>query len=323
MFRLENQALYHNIMLLAFYGFVIHYLLPSHYRLPFFLFISLGAIAGILGFVNGVRLIGVGLGLIGICHLPVSYTARLAVLLVAGAVLAVLRAGWIEATWLDVIWPVLASMFMFRLIIYMYDLKHGKATPTLTSTLSYFFLLPNIVFPFFPVVDYSTFRRTYYNEEQHRTYQIGVQWLLRGAIHLILYRYINYYLMIGPEEVSNTPELVRFLIINFALYLRISGQFHLIIGILHLFGFNLPETHQLYFMAASFTDLWRRINILLPYLLQDPAMGSEKQPYLRDRLCIFSDLVFSCLSMVLASGHVPFHRTGYCVLVYPGVFGDN
>jgi hypothetical protein len=261
MFRLENQALYHNIMLLAFYGFVIHYLLPSHYRLPFFLFISLGAIAGILGFVNGVRLIGVGLGLIGICHLPVSYTARLAVLLVAGAVLAVLRAGWIEATWLDVIWPVLASMFMFRLIIYMYDLKHGKATPTLTSTLSYFFLLPNIVFPFFPVVDYSTFRRTYYNEEQHRTYQIGVQWLLRGAIHLILYRYINYYLMIGPEEVSNTPELVRFLIINFALYLRISGQFHLIIGILHLFGFNLPETHQLYFMAASFTDLWRRINI--------------------------------------------------------------
>ena len=82
-----------------------------------------------------------------------------------------------------------------------------------------------------------------------------------GVIHLILYRYINYYVMIGPEEVSNTPELVRFIITNFALYLRISGQFHLIIGMLHLFGFNLPETHQLYFMASSFTDLWRRINI--------------------------------------------------------------
>ena len=92
-----------------------------------------------------------------------------------GVVLVALRAGWIQNSWLDVIWPVLASMFMFRLIIYMYDLKHGKATPTLASTLSYFFLLPNIVFPFFPVVDYSTFRRTYYNDEQHRIYQTGAR----------------------------------------------------------------------------------------------------------------------------------------------------
>lgn len=260
-FHLENQALYHSIMLLIFYGFVIHYFLPSHYRLPFFLFISLAAIAGILGFVNSIWLIGIGLGLIGICHLPVSYNARVVILLLVGAVLAALRAGWIQNSWLDVIWPVLASMFMFRLIIYMYDLKHGKATPTLASTLSYFFLLPNIVFPFFPVVDYSTFRRTYYNDDQHRIYQSGIQGMLRGVMHLILYRYINYYLMIDPGDVTNTFELVRFLIINFALYLRISGQFHLIIGILHLFGFNLPETHLLYFMASSFTDLWRRINI--------------------------------------------------------------
>lgn len=261
LFRLENQAIYHNLMLLTFYGFLIHYLLPSHYRLSFFLFISLAAIVGILGFINSLWLIGIGLGLIGICHLPVSYNTRVAILLVAGAVLVALRAGWIQASGLDVIWPVLASMFMFRLIIYIYDLKHGKATPTLTSTLSYFFLLPNVVFPFFPVVDYSTFRRTYYNDDQHQIYQRGLQWILRGVIHLILYRYVNYYLMIAPGDVSNTLELVRFLISNFALYLRISGQFHLTIGILHLFGFNLPETHQLYFLASSFTDLWRRINI--------------------------------------------------------------
>jgi len=147
------------------------------------------------------------------------------------------------------------------LIIYVYDLKHGKATPTLTSTLSYFFLLPNVVFPFFPVVDYSTFRRTYYDDDQHRIYQKGLQWLFRGVLHLILYRYVNYYLVIAPEDVTNTAELVRYVISNFALYLQISGQFHLIIGLLLLFGFNLPETHHLYFLATSFTDLWRRINI--------------------------------------------------------------
>jgi len=260
-FQLENQALYHNVMLLTFYGFLIHYFLPSRYRLPFFLLLSLGAIGGILGFVNGVWLVGIGLGLISICHLPVSYFARAVILLVVGMGLAAFRTGWFQASWLDVIWPVLASMFMFRLIIYLYDLKHGKAKPTLTSTLSYFFLLPNVVFPFFPVVDYSTFRRTYYDDDQHQIYQKGVQWILRGVLHLVLYRYVNYYLVIAPEDVTNTTELVRYLISNFALYIRISGQFHLIIGLLHLFGFNLPETHHLYFMASSFTDLWRRINI--------------------------------------------------------------
>jgi hypothetical protein len=41
----------------------------------------------------------------------------------------------------------------------------------------------------------------------------------------------------------------------------VSGQFHLICGVLHLFGFRLPETHHLYFLSSSFTDFWRRINI--------------------------------------------------------------
>jgi len=41
----------------------------------------------------------------------------------------------------------------------------------------------------------------------------------------------------------------------------VSGQFHLIVGLLHLFGFRLPETHKLYYLAHSFTELWRRINI--------------------------------------------------------------
>ncbi len=259
--HLENQAFYLNVMPLVFYGFLIHYFLPLHYRLPFFLLLSLVALVGILGFANGAWLIGIGLCLIGICHLPVSYLARIAIMIAVGTALAVIRVGWFYAPWLETVWPVLASMFMFRLIIYLYDLRHGKAKPTLIDTLSYFFLLPNVVFPFFPVVDYSTFRRTYYDDEQHRIYQKGLQWMLRGVIQLIIYRYIYYYVALAPEAVTNTAELVRYVILNFALYIRISGQFHLIIGLLHLFGFNLPETHHLYFLASSFTDLWRRINI--------------------------------------------------------------
>ena len=48
---------------------------------------------------------------------------------------------------------------------------------------------------------------------------------------------------------------------NYLLYLQVSGQFHMACGMLHLFGYQLPETHHHYLLATSFTDYWRRINI--------------------------------------------------------------
>ena len=54
---------------------------------------------------------------------------------------------------------------------------------------------------------------------------------------------------------------MQYLVANFLLYLRVSGLFHLIVGMLLLFGFSLPETHNRYLLASSFTDFWRRINI--------------------------------------------------------------
>ena len=44
----------------------------------------------------------------------------------AASMLVLMRAGWIRAPWPGVIWPVFASMFMFRLGIYLYDLKDLK-----------------------------------------------------------------------------------------------------------------------------------------------------------------------------------------------------
>lgn len=46
-FHLENQAFYNGIMVLAFFGFVIHYFLPQPYRQPFFLILSVGGITGV------------------------------------------------------------------------------------------------------------------------------------------------------------------------------------------------------------------------------------------------------------------------------------
>ncbi|MDN5753513.1 MAG: hypothetical protein L0H15_09560, partial [Nitrosospira sp.] len=158
-------------------------------------------------------------------------------------------------------WPILGSMFMFRLIIYLYELRHDKTPASPVQTLSYFFMLPNVCFPLFPVVDYKTFRRNYYDDDAYRIYQTGIDWIVRGVVHLILYRFVYYHLTLAPSEVTGPPELIQYLMANFLLYLRVSGLFHLIIGMLYLFGFRLPETHNRYLLASSFTDFWRRINI--------------------------------------------------------------
>jgi len=259
-FQIEARGFF-VVSLLCGGGFVVHALLPYAYRLPFFVLLSLGAVIWVLGTTVGVWLIGLSLLLIGLCHLPIAFPRRVSLVITAGACLAVVRAGWMPAPWPRAVWPIFGSMLMFRLIIYLYDLRHDTGPRSMWQTLAYFFLLPNVCFALFPLVDYKTFRRTYYDADAPQIYQVGVQRMLRGIGHLLLYRVVYYYWTLAPAEVTSPWSLAQFLVANFALYLRVSGNFHVIAGILHLFGFNLPDTHHFYFLAASIGDLWRRINI--------------------------------------------------------------
>src|SRR5437762_4256587 len=281
--QLESQQL-SRLMWLAFAGFVIHHLLPVRFRLRFFAGLSLVAVITAVGhlgpnvitgwmhgkstlngflyqFVPGLTLIGIGLGLIGICHLPIRFGARVGLVAAAGAGLAIMRAHnqWFPD--ITEMWVILGSMFMFRLMIYLYDLKHRTAPFSLWHAISYFFLLPNVCFPLFPVVDYKTFCSTYYNEDWPRVYQSGLKWMFRGVFQLLLYRVIYQFAPLDVYKLSSALDVVGCVVGMYLLYLRISGTFHLIVGLLHMFGFNLPETHHLYLLASSFTDFWRRINI--------------------------------------------------------------
>ena len=152
-------------------------------------------------------------------------------------------------------------MFMFRMLIYLYELKHAKGPETIVDTLGYFFLLPNYCFLHFPVVDYRTFQRGYFAHDVHATQRAGLRMMFRGTTHLLLYRLIYHELLITPEDVHDLADLGGYLVCNYLLYLRVSGQFHMACGMLHLFGFQLPETHHHYLLATGFTDYWRRINI--------------------------------------------------------------
>lgn len=259
-FQIESAA-FLRLATLAFAGFAVHAWLPLRWRLPFFAALSLLGIGVVMGAENALWMVAIGLTLIGICHLPIAFFWRGALLLAMAAVLALQRAGHLPFPWSDAIWPILGAMFMFRLIVYFYDLRHDRSPATPAQSLAYFFMLPNACFPLFPVIDYKTFRRNYFDDDAYRIYQVGIDWMVRGVIHLILYRIVYYYLTLAPHEVAEPAQLAQYLVANFLLYLRVSGLFHLIIGMLCLFGFRLPETHNRYLLASSFTDFWRRINI--------------------------------------------------------------
>jgi len=259
--RIENQAFYTRVAPLAILGAMVNHLLPMRYRLKFFALLSVLGLILVFGMTQGAWILGIGLLFILLCHLPVPRPLRVVLILMVGTGLGLMRAEVLPTPWATAIWPIVGSMLMFRLIIYLYDLPHLKQRATWEERVAYFFCLPNVVFPLFPVLDFSTFRRTYYDRPAAGIYQEGIHWILRGLLHLVGYRLLYEYGHASPADVRTGTDLIGYVISNYGLYLRVSGQFHLIIGMLHLFGFRLPETHRFFFLAANFSDLWRRINI--------------------------------------------------------------
>jgi D-alanyl-lipoteichoic acid acyltransferase DltB (MBOAT superfamily) len=260
-FRIEGRA-FQSIVLMALAALPVHYLLPYRWKRPLFLAVSVFGLGWVFGAETTSVVLALAAVLVGICYLPVGWTARAAAIAGLTLLFALARNHAGLATVIPAnVWPVLATIFMFRMIIYLYELKHAKKPESLTDTLSYFFLLPNYCFLHFPVIDYRTMQRGYFAREIHATQRAGLQMMFRGTTHLLLYRLIYHELLIPAEEVRDPFSLITYLICNYLLYLRVSGQFHMACGMLHLFGFQLPETHRRYLVATSFTDYWRRINI--------------------------------------------------------------
>ena len=249
------------LCILTFFGFLIHAHLPQRLRLHFFLTLSAVAIAYVIGIVNALLLFAIGLTLIAVCHLRIAYRFRVLIILVLAGLLMAVRSSMPFSSVGGVVIPVLASMFMFRLIIYLFDIRHEKPGVSLSWRLSYFFMLPNVCFPLFPLVDYKQFRGMYYNQDSLRIYQRGIQWIFRGIYQLLIYRLVYIHLTLDPALVEGGAAFIQYSVSSFLLYLRVSGTFHLATGLMLLFGFNLPETHHQYYLASSFTDFWRRINI--------------------------------------------------------------
>jgi D-alanyl-lipoteichoic acid acyltransferase DltB (MBOAT superfamily) len=227
----------------------------------------------------------------------------LLVLTVAGP-LAAVQAGWIHLPALHTVIPIIGSMFMFRIIIALYDLAHSRDEPSFTQVASYFLMLPNVCFPLFPVVDFKTFLKTYYNAPAADIYGKGVRWMMIGAVHILLYRLLSTYVSINPDQfhhIHGVVDKIRFVASDYLLYLHVSGRFHLAIGMLHLFGFNLPRTQNRYYLASSFTDLWRRINIYWTNFMQKLVYYPVATQCRRRKLSPIAGVIVASVAVVIAT----------------------
>ncbi|MCB9832059.1 MAG: hypothetical protein H6807_06240 [Planctomycetes bacterium] len=264
-FHLLEARLLSSLAIWLLPAFLIHAVLPRRFRKAFFVLVALATLLEVAGLGEGAVLIGVGLGLIGLCHLPIPYYGRVGLVALATLALAAVRAELVtppgpQETWLALM-PIFASIFMFRLVVYLYDLKHMKANDGLWHRLAYFFMPPSPFFAMYPVVDYKAFGKHWYDRPATDIYQKGCHWMFRGVTHLLFYRLIYFHVAPTPSEVDGAASFVLYVFSSYLLYTRISGEFHTIIGVLALFGYNLPESHHYFFLARSFSDVWRRINI--------------------------------------------------------------
>ena len=126
LFQIEASSGFLRLVPLIIGGFIVNAWLPMALRRPFFVMLSLAAIYLIFGLVNSLWLIGIGLALIGLCHLPAPKWLRVTLVFIAGAGLTAMRADWFTTSWSTAILPVLGSMFMFRLALYLYDMDSEK-----------------------------------------------------------------------------------------------------------------------------------------------------------------------------------------------------
>ncbi len=255
-FKLESRTFF-DILLLACGGFVVSAILPARHRLWFFAALSMLSVVLVVGPDAASAVLALGLLIIVVCHLPLRFRLRVGLVVLIGVGLAILRHRGNGALALD----VLAAMFMFRVALYLYALRHTSETFHPSTALAYFFMLPNACFPLFPVVDLDAFRRGSVDEEELATYERGLRWVFRGLAQLLLLRIVTFRLAIDDLAVNDLGDIVRYVVTCFLLYLDVSGKFHLIVGLVSLFGFRMPETHHRYFLASSVMDFWRRINI--------------------------------------------------------------
>ncbi|MEZ4886679.1 MAG: hypothetical protein R3E32_18265 [Chitinophagales bacterium] len=246
-------------LVVIFFG--IHSLTPIKYKPIVFLCSFVCTLFLFLSFQDATILLLTGLGIFGMCHLPIKLSIRKLLVLGIGVFFALGRLGYLWTPFTSHGLTVFAAIFMFRTIVYLYELKYEKESASIWHRLNYFFLLPNIVFPLFPIVDYKTYLSSYYDKPAAFIYQRGINLILWSVICLLIYRWLYYFAVPDMTTIEGVWGVGQYIVATYLTVIRLVGILSLSVGVLRLFGYNLPDIFNYMFLASSFSDLFRRINI--------------------------------------------------------------
>lgn len=260
-YRVEGRA-FEIVLWTTLAALPIYEIVPFRLKKPTAALAAVSALGWVYGFIAAASVLVFAALMVGFARLEkISWNHRAALISAVAIALAIVKstgsAGFVPPTF----WPVAGTMLMFRLMLYMYELKHAKSRESVNDAISYFLILPNWCFLHFPVVDYRTYQRGFYARDIVETRRRGLHMMFVGITHLLCYRIVYHEILIRPQDVTGLATLGAYLACNYLLYLRVSGQFHIACGVMHMFGHHMPETHNKYLLAHSFTDYWRRINI--------------------------------------------------------------
>jgi hypothetical protein len=167
-YELEGRTLFRLLVMMAV-AWPVYAVLPRRWRLPFFAMLSVAGLFLALEPDRAIVVIGAGVGLIGLVHLPIGWSQRIGLLLAAGMALSLARADLLPTPVPQTLWATFGSLFLFRLAVYVQALRHGQGPTGFWAAVSYFFMLPNPAFPLFPVVDYKTFAKSRRRRRTKRT----------------------------------------------------------------------------------------------------------------------------------------------------------
>jgi hypothetical protein len=265
--RFDRSYLSYAVMTVL--GFSIHYWTPLRYKEYFWFAFSIIGTAWLAGEVAGPKVavtataltLATGLLVYGIIASPVRYGLR------ALGVAAVF-AGFVlwGAFGRSIVRPptgyfaIFGAAFCFRIFPYLYEAKHFKQKPSLRDFVRYFFMMPGFKLA---TVDYQKLGQSFYQRDINDVAQQGVRWIARGIIQYAVWLYCHDKVYWITEQSRHISFLgwVKHLVFGYTLYLSVSCRIHMWVGVMHLFGYDLPEPYRWFAFAHSPLDFWRRANV--------------------------------------------------------------
>mgnify|MGYP001243229495 CR=1 FL=1 len=227
--------------------------------------------------------------------------------------------GGTEFTPLALALPLGISFFTFHHIMYLTDLKAGRAPQMglLRYTL-YIAFFPQVLAG--PLVRWSEIvhqfdERPYQRSDAAERFARGLVLLTIGLAKKVfigdpLSVYVNpAYEAAAAGAVSTVAAWQATLAFPFQIYFDFSGYTDMALGIALLFGIVLPQNFETPYRATSLRDFWRRWHMTLSRFLRDYlyiAMGGNRHGFALQLFALFMTMTLAGL----------WHGAGYTYIVW-------